>query len=69
MKRMRRIGHKKRSRADVRGWLYQLRYPRVKLFFRCITRAMNDPEEPLNAVSKIDKVSRKVFKKTYMIVI
>ena len=27
---------------------------------RCITRAMNDPDEPLNSVSMIDKVSRKV---------
>ena len=27
-------------------------------FLRCITRAMNDPEEPLNSVSKIDRLSR-----------
>ena len=25
---------------------------------RCITRAMNDPEEPLNSVSYIDRLSR-----------
>ena len=25
---------------------------------RCITRAMNDPDEPLNSVSKIDRLSR-----------
>ena len=28
------------------------------LLVRCITRAMNDPDETLNSVSKIDRISR-----------
>jgi len=33
---------------------------------RCITRAMNDPEEPLNSVSKIDRLSRVIFPLSYI---
>merc|ERR1719219_1396479 len=33
---------------------------------RCITRAMNDPDETLNSVSKIDRITRVVFPLSYI---
>ena len=43
--------------ADAKGFIF--RYWNWWLFWtRCITKAMNDPDETLNSVSKIDRISR-----------
>ena len=55
---------RKRMSAGVKGEMdKEWEYYEASLFSysRCITRAMNDPDEPLNSVSKIDKISRKVL--------
>ena len=61
---------RRRSNVDAKGFRFSKLTKHTFLFFfsclffgspsftRCITRAMNDPEEPLNSVSKIDRLSR-----------